>query len=105
MKYLLIVALLFIAACSHHKKCESCDLKKAVTESKAVEFDGHCANGLCLKKMKVKCDPTITAAYKGKHYCFSSEEARDTFMKDIDNNVKKAHESWASIIGGNPGSN
>ena len=78
----------------------SCDKKKEVVQA-PVEFDGHCPMGLCRKKGKVKCDPSITAAYKGKNYCFSNTEARETFMKDIEKNVKQAHETWGSMIDGN----
>jgi len=102
MKTILMLALMLIlGACSHGKGksgCTSCDKeKKAVTANKAVEYDGHCAMGLCLKSQQVKCDPTITAAYKGKNYCFSSEKARDNFMKDIDANVMKSNKAWEEI--------
>ncbi len=104
MKLALLIVLLVLGACAHHGKkghdC-SCDKKKEVVAA-PVEFEGNCPMGLCRKKGKVKCDPNITAAYKGKNYCFSTIEARDTFMKDIDKNVKEAQERWADIITGRP---
>lgn len=100
--------MLVLGACSHgqghhgkahHGKDHKCNCdKKAAVAPLAVEFDGNCAMGLCRKGAKVKCDPTITAAYQGKNYCFSSEEARDTFMKDIEGNVKKSNDAWNAII-------
>ena len=101
MRIALIALLLVVGACSHGKKgCENCAKEKKEVVAAPVEFEGHCAMGLCHKKSaKVKCDPNITAAYKGKNYCFSTTEARDAFMKDIDSNVKKAHQTWNSIGG------
>ncbi|MFP5492413.1 MAG: hypothetical protein ACLGG0_12990 [Bacteriovoracia bacterium] len=116
MKALLVIMLIALAGCAHHHKGHghhhaekkdhhgkdhkcNCD-KKAEIKSAPVEFDGHCAMGLCRKGQKVKCDPEITAAFKGKNYCFSSLEARDTFMKNVDANAKKAHAVWGSSFGG-----
>lgn len=103
--FLLLTMMLVLGACSHggkkdhHGKDHKCNCeKKAEVKPVAVEFDGNCAMGLCRKGAKVKCDPTITAAYQGKNYCFSSEEARETFMKDIDGNVKKSNGAWNAII-------
>jgi hypothetical protein len=102
MKALLVIMLIVLAGCAHHHnkdhKC-ACD-KKAEIQSAPVEFDGFCAMGLCRKGQKVKCDPEITAAFKGKNYCFSTLEARDTFMKNVDANTKKAHAVWGTNFGG-----
>ena len=99
--FLMLAMMLILGACSHggkgghHGKDHKCNCdKKAEVKPVAVEFDGNCAMGLCRKGAKVKCDPTITAAYQGKNYCFSTEEARDTFMKDIDGNLKKSNTAW-----------
>lgn len=103
--FLMLAMMLVLGACSHggkgghHGKDHKCNCdKKAEVKPVAVEFDGHCAMGLCRKGAKVKCDPTITAAYQGKNYCFSSEEARDTFMKDVDKNVKNANDAWNTVL-------
>jgi YHS domain-containing protein len=100
--YLMLALLLVLGACSHggksgghHGKDHKCNCSKAEKPKPiAYEFDNNCAMGLCRKEAKVPCDPTITAAFNGKHYCFSSEEARATFMKDAEANAKKAHEVW-----------
>jgi hypothetical protein len=102
--FLMLAMMLVLGACSHgvkgghHGKDHKCNCeKKAEVKPVAVEFDGNCAMGLCRKGAKVKCDPTITAAYQGKNYCFSSEEAREAFMKDIDGNLKKSNTAWDAL--------
>jgi YHS domain-containing protein len=102
--FLMLLMTVILGACSHggkgghHGKDHKCNCdKKAEVKPVAVEFDSNCAMGLCRKGAKVKCDPTITAAYQGKNYCFSSEEARETFMKDIDGNLKKSNRAWDAL--------
>jgi len=104
MKTLLIIlTLLTLSACAHkhhdhhaEKKDHDCNCSKAAEAPKpqAYEFDGLCPMGLCRKGQKVKCDPEITLAHKEKNYCFSSLEARETFMKDIEGNLKTANKRW-----------
>ena len=99
MKALIVIMLIALAGCAHHHKGDGHG-RKAEVKSEPIEFDGHCAMGLCRKGQKVKCDPEITAAFKGKSYCFSTLEARDTFMKNVDANTKKAHAVWGTNFGG-----
>lgn len=106
MKLLLLILSLFVfAGCAHKhkdhhdhiaKKDHDCNCSKAAESVKPVafEFDGSCAMGLCRKGQKVKCDPEITLAHQGKSYCFSTLEARETFMKDLNGNLAKANNRW-----------
>jgi hypothetical protein len=99
MKELMLSLLVLLAgACAHNKGPSNAEVR-AVKTSSAVEFDNHCANGLCLKKKKVPCDPTITTDYKERRYCFSSEQAKANFLQDLDNNVRNAHREWNVMQG------
>jgi hypothetical protein len=94
----LTAVLVIMSACANQRTTDQ--EREVIRETNALQFDNHCANGLCMKKKKVPCDPTITAEHNGKHYCFSSETAKANFVKDIDINVRNAHEEWDKY-GGN----
>lgn len=86
--------LLSFGACAHKKHCAdktSCQKTEAVKEK--VAFDGHCAMGLCNKKL-VKGDSQYKLEYKGVVYYFSSAQARDTFVAKVDENIKAANGHW-----------
>lgn len=53
------------------------------------EFDNMCTMGLAMGK-EVKTDCTISGQIDGKTYCFGSEVAKTTFMKDPKGNLAKA---------------
>lgn len=53
------------------------------------EYDNMCTMGLAMGK-EVKTDCTISGQIDGKTYCFGSEEAKTTFMKDPKGNLAKA---------------
>jgi hypothetical protein len=103
----ILLALLMVvtfSACAHKKMCsdssscqkqESC--KKTVVKPE-VCYNGYCPMGLT-KKLKVKGDHRYNLEYKGKHYIFSSPEARDSFMSKIDHHIKKADTHWEMIEG------
>jgi YHS domain-containing protein len=94
MKLLLCLALMFgFSACAHKKSCDkpACSKKTEVKED--VAFGGHCPMGLCLKKV-VKGEKQHRVEYKGKIYYFSTAEAKDKFLANIDNNIKKANAEW-----------
>jgi YHS domain-containing protein len=44
------------------------------------EFNNMCAEGLALHK-EIKTDCSVNTVYKGKTYCFGSEQAKQDFMK------------------------
>ena len=95
MKFLFVLlsVLTLASSCAHKTKAKTSD-DVAVTD-KVHEFDNHCAMSICLKKGRVPCNTKITHEYKGKAYCFSSDTARDAFLKDVDKNAARAHEQWA----------
>ncbi len=108
MKILLLLGIAFlVSACAnkkHHdhqaeKLDHDCHCSKTAETVKpaAFEFDGACPMGLCRKGQRVKCDPEITLAHAGKNYCFSSLEARETFMKDLNGNLVKANNLWKRL--------
>ncbi len=59
------------------------------------QFDNMCAEGLALHK-EIKTDCSVNATYKGKTYCFGSEQARTDFMKDPSANLAKAESFYAT---------
>jgi YHS domain-containing protein len=59
------------------------------------EFSNMCSWGLANQK-DVKTDCSVNATIKGKTYCFSSQEAKDNFMKSPDANLAKAESFYKS---------
>jgi YHS domain-containing protein len=59
------------------------------------KFDDMCAWGLTNHK-DVKTDCSMNATIKGKTYCFSSEDAKNQFMKDPNSNLAKAKSFYKS---------
>ena len=56
------------------------------------EFDNSCAMGLASGQVvKTDCSVNWTAP-DGKVYCFSTEDSKDTFLKNPDENIQKAKE-------------
>lgn len=95
MKVLMcLVMLLGLGACAHKEGCSdksACSKKTEVKE--IVAFEGNCPMGLCYKKF-VKGDKSHRVEYKNKVYYFSSEEAKDKFLSNIEGNIKKANVYW-----------
>lgn len=55
----------------------------------AAEMGDHCTVGLSMGQM-MKTDCSVKTDYKGKTYCFSSEESKKMFMADPDKTIEKA---------------
>lgn len=55
------------------------------------EYGDMCTMGLALGK-EVKTDCSINGQIGGKTYCFGSEAAKTTFMKDPQGNLAKAQD-------------
>jgi len=53
------------------------------------EFNNQCSWGLANHK-DVQTDCSINSTFKGKTYCFSSQESRANFMKNPTANLDKA---------------
>jgi hypothetical protein len=68
-----------------------------------VEFDGSCADGVTQGKYDVKGRKQYSLSVGPKTYYFSSVAARDHFMKDYEDNSKKADQMWAMRDTGSPG--
>lgn len=65
------------------------------TESELkVAYDGKCSMAVCEDHCDLKSNRKNSYEYKGVTYFFSSEEARSKFIKDIDENIKKADAAW-----------
>jgi YHS domain-containing protein len=62
------------------------------------QFNNMCAEGLALHK-EIKTDCSINGVYKGKTYCFGSEQAKQDFMKDPAANLAKAQAYYAKHQG------
>ncbi|MGH6826107.1 hypothetical protein [Methyloceanibacter sp.] len=70
-------------------------LATAAVAAAKGEFDNMCAEGLALHK-KINTDCSVNADYKGKSYCFGSEQARKDFMKEPSANLAKAESFYKS---------
>ena len=62
------------------------------------EFNNMCAEGLALHK-EIKTDCSVNTVYKGKTYCFGSEQAKQDFMKDLAANLAKAEQFFSKHQG------
>jgi YHS domain-containing protein len=60
------------------------------------EFGGMCTQGLA-EHQKVQTDCSINATFKGKTYCFGSQDAEVTFFKDPSENLAKAEAYYKEI--------
>jgi YHS domain-containing protein len=91
--------LVIFSSCASNRKPEDAVTAKEAAKEEAVaqkaEYDGNCPMGLCLRK-KVKGNEKYNLDYKGKHYVFSSQEAKDKFITKLDENIKKADLEWES---------
>jgi YHS domain-containing protein len=70
-------------------------LATAAVAATKGQFDNRCAEGLALHK-EIKTDCSVNAAYKGRTYCFGSEQAKQDFMKDPSANLAKAEAYFKS---------
>jgi YHS domain-containing protein len=59
------------------------------------EYGGTCAAAMKANKPEIKGDPAYSLEHKGRHFCFSSPEARDSFKKNIDKNIAIADRNYA----------
>ncbi len=97
MKLILTLAILFTMAQAFAVTApEENSSEKKAAQVTTAEYGGHCPMGLCLKK-RVKGDEKFPLDYKGKHYIFSSEQARENFKKDIDKNIELANSQWSGM--------
>jgi uncharacterized protein YjbI with pentapeptide repeats/YHS domain-containing protein len=60
----------------------------------AAEFDDNCTTSLS-NELVMKTDCSIKTEYRGKTYCFGSEESRAAFMKDPEGTLMKARAFYA----------
>ena len=62
------------------------------------EFDNQCAMGLAMEQhVDTDCSINWTGT-DGNTYCFSDEEAKATFLKDPEGNLKKATEFYETSL-------
>lgn len=90
----LLMVFSFAACTSHHPGSEA--EKDAKIAAIKPEFEGKCANGLC-HNIKKQGNEKYSVYYRGKKYLFSSENARDEFLSNIDANIEKANKQWQAM--------
>jgi YHS domain-containing protein len=61
----------------------------------AGEFDNECVMGLALGK-DIATDCSVTTVFKGKTYCFGSEQAKTIFLKKPEEFLTKAQVYYSS---------
>jgi YHS domain-containing protein len=71
-------------------------LSTAAFAATSGQFKDMCAWGLANHK-EVQTDCTVKSDYKGKTYCFSSEEAKADFMKHPKANLAKAEKNYTAM--------
>ena len=59
------------------------------------EFHGKCALAVADGHMGEAGNAKYSATIAGKTYYFCSQEAKDKFMKDAENNSRSANDRWA----------
>jgi YHS domain-containing protein len=59
------------------------------------EFNNQCSWGLA-NHQHVQTDCTINSSYRGRTYCFGSQEAQTNFMKNPSSNLAKAEAFYKS---------
>lgn len=97
--FMCLVLLLTFAACASKEQKPVASPVVTETEKidkKNVAYGGNCGMGLCLKK-RVKGDTKYGVDYKGKTYLFSSAEARDKFVSNMDRNIELANKHWSAL--------
>ncbi len=60
------------------------------------EFDNMCTMGLALDK-EVETDCSVNTEYNGKTYCFGNEQAKEIFLKNPEENLKKAEAAYSRM--------
>jgi len=60
------------------------------------EFDNMCTMGLALDK-EVETDCSVNTEYEGKTYCFGNEQAKEIFLKNPEENLKKAEAAYSRM--------
>ena len=67
----------------------------AAAQDPKPEHDGHCALSASLgNQLPTDCSVVWISPKTGKLYCFSSEKAKQTFMRDAADNEKLAQACW-----------
>jgi Tfp pilus assembly protein PilF len=92
---------LILAGCSSSEKTETTATQGAASDVKSqeskiqYEYGGSCAAAMKANKTGIKGDPAYSLEHNDRHFCFSSEKARDSFKKNIDKNIADADRNWS----------
>jgi hypothetical protein len=64
----------------------------------APQYDGYCAMGLAIEKgHKATVDPEAWAIVDGKLYVMHSLAARERWMQNVAENIKRDEENWPAV--------
>lgn len=72
----------------------ACFLLCFALPSSAAEFDDNCTTSLS-NELVMKTDCSVKTEYKGKTYCFGSEESKAAFLRDPEGTLMKAEAFYA----------
>ena len=81
----------------HFSSAEHRDLFASDPERYAPEFGGFCALAMSYGTV-AKADPEMWAIVEGKLYLNYNEYARETFHKNLAENIAKADTKWADAL-------
>ena len=80
-------------ACAHKEESQAPVVQMDV-EKGNYAYGGRCAASMTKNQFDVQGDPKYTLEHKGKTYCFSSADARDSFKRDTVKNIETADRHW-----------
>lgn len=76
-----------------------CFATTTAVQGAEAEFGKNCALGLTMQK-QIPTDCSVSwVSDNGKVYCFSNEDAKTEFLKDVGANVSKAEIFWSGRLG------
>jgi YHS domain-containing protein len=91
----LLFTLVLGSCASEQERIQKTADKAEMSKGANLAYGGNCAMGMCHKKVHPG-NAKHSVDYKGKRYLFTSDDARDKFISDIENNIKNADKEWAS---------
>lgn len=97
MKLILCLSLMLVASCSHHHKSKEHHHHEKEAANEGM-FGKKCAQAVAQGNAHVEGKEEYQLQHGGKTYYFSSEEMKNKFAKDLENNVQKAEKNWQTGI-------
>ena len=102
MKFtILLSAMISLMSCSsskHHPAEYENVPHEHLSGQTQVAYEGKCATGVLNKHCNIRANKDIYYDYRKVRYFFSTEEAKQQFVRNIDANIMKADGIWEKEI-------